>query len=76
MEILTDSLTGFSACFLREVFGKASGIPEAFPNTSPILPEENMTATTANRIRKAKRLSGQKKGLRSENKIPVYGTEL
>jgi len=51
-----------SSGFLREVFGKASGIPEAFPNTSPILPEENMPATAAKRIRKAKRLSGQKRG--------------
>jgi hypothetical protein len=51
-----------SSGFLREVFGKASGASEAFPKKPPMLPEENIATTAANLIRKAKRLSGQKKG--------------
>jgi hypothetical protein len=51
-----------SSGFLREVFGKGSGIPEAFPKKPRILPEENMPATSANRIGKAERLRGQKRG--------------
>jgi hypothetical protein len=56
-----------SSGFLQEVFGKASGIPEAFPKKRRPLPEENMSATAENRISKATRFSGQKKAQWSGN---------
>ena len=56
-----------SSGFLREVFGKASGTPEAFPKKPRPLPEENMSATAENRISKATRFSGQKKAQWSKN---------
>jgi hypothetical protein len=42
--------------FLRGFFGKASGIPEAFPNTSRTLPEENRLRTMEIPVKKSKRL--------------------
>jgi hypothetical protein len=52
--------------FLRGFFGKASGIPEAFPNTSRTLPEENRLRTMENRLRKVKRLSGRREAENGE----------